>query len=222
MTTRIDKMIKIIYHGCIQMEYPRCIAIIDEHMQAIIQSGLYDQCDMIHMMIATDMDPVSVSSFLERYGRKIRVTIQPKTWVERDTLLAAFDMIDPNDQILFLHSKGITRRGREGDFVDDWRRMMNYFLISKHIECRDHLSKGIDTIGVNYEPFPAPHFSGNFWWVRGEYFLSLPREIGTDKYDPEVHFLFKNNPKYVNLHHSKVHHYKTPYPPRNYVDDDAI
>jgi hypothetical protein len=166
------------------------------------------------------MDQLPIQLFCETFGAKIKTIVHSKDWAERDTLLAAFDVVQPSDLLLYMHTKGITRMDLEGLYVDDWRRVMNYFLITKHEHSIQLLTGNdpVDTVGVNYEEAPAPHFSGNFWWVRGDYFLSLPRHIGLDKYDPEVHFLFKKNPKYKCVHHTKTHHYRSFYPPSRYID----
>ncbi len=214
--------IKIIYHACAITGNGKCLAVVKEHILCIIMSGLYDKVDTIHVNIVGDLPMIDVlRTQFEKSGPKFQVTVQQPNGYgfERDTLMNAFQYIEPNDMILFLHSKGITRTCfPESSYVDDWTMCMNYFLIKRHEECLQLLQSGkAQVVGINYEPNPRPHFSGNFWWCRGDYFLTLPKVIGTDKYAVELDFLFVNNPSYVCMHHSHTHHYQKQYPFTNYI-----
>jgi hypothetical protein len=212
--------VRVIYHICIQDGNPRCFPIIHEQLSSILHSGLYDVCDSILCFITTNVSEDKVRNFLERYGKKFRIIgIYGLEWKERNTLMEAFRWIQKEDHILYVHSKGITRQEYEGFCVDDWRRVMEYFLIKKFNSCLELLERGADTVGLNFEMYPRPHFSGNFWWVRGDYFLDLPKWIGEKHCDVETNFLFENKPNFVCVHHTKTHHYKQPYPPSLYVDN---
>jgi len=49
---------------------------------------------------------------------------------------------------------------------------VEYELFTRHHECI-RLLDAWDTVGVNYRSEPAPHYSGNVWWARCDYFLSF-------------------------------------------------
>lgn len=80
---------------------------------------------------------------------------------------------NPNDNILYFHSKGITR----GNAASDWVEYMEYFNIIKYKNCLEYLNKDIDIVGVEYLDRPKPHMSGNFWWAKCNYInkLTLPK-----------------------------------------------
>lgn len=214
--------IKVIYHACAIAGNAKCIYVIKEHITCMIMSGLYDKAEAIHVNLVGDPSSIRVLQMIfERSGSKFRVTIEEPNGYgqERNTLMNAFQYIHEDDYVLYLHSKGVTRTEfPESMFVDDWTACMNYFLIKRHQDCIDMMEKhNVQVVGINYEPNPKPHFSGNFWWCRGDYFLTLPRFIENDKYAVEVDFLFANNPKYVCVHHTHTHHYQKEYAPSNYV-----
>lgn len=87
-----------------------------------------------------------------------------------------------------------------------------------------------DTVGVNLNKYENPlhcHYSGNFWWTTGKYFLTLDfdfLENGTGTGDPEG-FLLRNRPKTKSLFSSSNNsnknigsHYFERYPMMYYLD----
>jgi len=139
-----------------------------------------------------------------------------------------FSMDNPNNYILYLHTKGVSYNYKN-EYVNDWTNMMLYFLLKpKNIR----LIHYYDTIGCNYHDpvidnsgdnsghksgdVPA-HWSGNFWWARTNYLKDLPflDTVTINKYSSEM-WLFQNNPQYYELHGSPVNHYKERYPLERY------
>lgn len=43
------------------------------------------------------------------------------------------------------------------------------------------------------------HFSGNFWWTRGNYFLSLPPTIGSEYLAPEQYILWNDTARVAQV-----------------------
>ena len=76
-----------------------------------------------------------------------------------------------------------------------------------------------DVVGSNYSKYPHPHFSGNFWWATSNYLKTLEKnnEINVNKADGEW-WLFKNNPKYDEMHNSKINHYLELYDKNRYIN----
>ena len=75
---------------------------------------------------------------------------------------------------------------------------MEYNLITKASECMTFLDT-YDIVGVAYSTFNiGPHFSGNFWWSTGKYYLSLAPTIASDYHAPEA-YIFTGNPKYKDI-----------------------
>ena len=123
-----------------------------------------------------------------------------------------------------MHSKGVTKPEDPG--VYDWRNYLDYFTIYKARDCIELLDK-YDVVGANFVDIPESgkyHFSGNYWWTRGSYYLTLPREIGIAYTDPEF-YVCGSSPKVycINLLRTIspliVPSYLRFYPYRNYIDD---
>ena len=77
---------------------------------------------------------------------------------------------------------------------------MEYFLMTHYKDCLEALNTH-DIVGVNYSGSDAkvgPHFSGNFWWSTGKYYLSLEKTIGAHYNDPEK-YIFSGKPKYKDI-----------------------
>lgn len=89
--------------------------------------------------------------------------------------------------LLYIHSKGVTQIGSEREsYVNDWRRMMEYFLIENWEDCVFKLKDGYDCCGINYQDHAATInnqpklikiFNGNFFWVNSEYVKNLDSSI---------------------------------------------
>lgn len=83
-------------------------------------------------------------------------------------------------RILYMHSKGITSVERllnlkqYPKFINTfhWRKFMESAVIERHEECFKALAEG-DTISTNYDEWPCPHYSGNFWWANSDYIKTL-------------------------------------------------
>jgi hypothetical protein len=134
--------------------------------------------------------------------------------------------------ILYIHHKGASKPDNLA--VDDWRRLMCHFNITKWKDCFNKLKKGYDTAGVNWIDTGNKHFSGNFWWARSEYIeklpqLKIPHEINyksqlnikdTDCYRMEAEYwIGLKDPKSFSFHNSDVaNHYFDRYPKERYID----
>lgn len=86
--------------------------------------------------------------------------------------------------VLYFHTKGVTSTLRH--FHNDpremnsfrtyqyWRHYLNYGVLEKWKNCIETLDSGYDTAGVNYQTYPHPHYSGNFWWSKVSHIRTLP------------------------------------------------
>lgn len=101
---------------------------------------------------------------------------------------------------LYLHMKGSTHANNSAQ--QEWRRYMSYFLLGKADICLSTL-KMHHTVGVNMirNLTPIPHYSGNFWWSRGEYLANRPSitSCPEDRYEAEMWILGK---PYQGIHAS--------------------
>ena len=101
---------------------------------------------------------------------------------------------DRYEKVGYIHTKGISFLSGERDHdphrpgvrdssqdktliaINSWRHFLEW-------GCIDMWKKNVDALdeyqisGVNYSPSPWPHYSGNFWWARGDYVKSLENPI---------------------------------------------
>lgn len=210
-----DSKIYIFYHiYCNQYT----LEVIKDQINKIIFSGLYNSCNNIYCFLTGDEKYIKIcNDYIKNCGNKFSIEdigINDKSY-ERFTLLKIKKYINKNDKLLYFHSKGITKENNQ--YVTDWRNVMEYFLIYKYKECLKELDN-YDTVGINY--IPHIHYSGNFWWTKGSYYLKLADQIDDGYISPE-NYICTKNPKYRNLHSTKLEglgHYTNLYPIKNYVD----
>ena len=82
------------------------------------------------------------------------------------------EIFGDTDFILYLHTKGASKRGSEEySNIESWRQFMNYFNIEKCEDVFRILNKTeYNTYGVLFgKAGPWMLYSGNFWWVKPSY-----------------------------------------------------
>ena len=182
--------------------------ILKDQVAKIIFSGLYSRVDAIYCFLAGEEAHITeAEKFLNRSGEKF--TIKEKgpgdTSFERFTLSKIPKYTTDEDKFLYLHTKGVSEKHANGDNVYWWRTWMEYNLMHRFEECIEKL-KDYDIVGVGFtQKMIGPHFSGNFWWTKGSYFNTLPKnkdgtmKIGNEYLDPE-NFIFKGKaPKHLDM-----------------------
>jgi hypothetical protein len=81
-----------------------------------------------------------------------------------------------SDYILYLHTKGASKIGlNDYGNIQSWRRLMNYFNIEKAKNVFQIFQRSnFNTYGVLFTSIANWRiYSGNFWWMTGEYARSL-------------------------------------------------
>jgi hypothetical protein len=179
------------------------ITIIQQQIHHMIFAGLLRHVDKVYCFLLGNQENRDiVSNFLVHFGEKFIVADYNNDGniFERFTLLKIHDYVKEDDKILYIHSKGIIRfqkQNSEDLCVADWRNCMEYHLFTKAEFCIQKLDSGdYDVVGLDtlYKTYPQNHFSGNFWWTTGKYYLSLPRHIDSDYFAPEF-YICQNNPR---------------------------
>ena len=152
---------------------------------------------------------------------------------ETTTLEAAhkYAKENSNTNILYIHTKGVhsgfNRRQKYTIKANDWRHLMEYFLVENWVQCVKQLEDGYDACGINWrftEFFEdvLGHFSGNFWWARSSYLKLLP-EIKRSKHRGEQEFwIGRCSPKVCCLYESGLNHYRSYYPREFYVNNESF
>jgi hypothetical protein len=83
--------------------------------------------------------------------------------------------IEPTDNIYIFYccNAGVSHPPNH-DLYPEWRRLMNYWSFTRWKDCVTALEEGYDTVGIEWQSDPVPHWSGNFWWATPEYIATLP------------------------------------------------
>jgi hypothetical protein len=177
--------------------------ILADQISLIRSSGLFDSAEFISVGIN--------GNNLLRGSEKFKFYINESQDKEETPTLARlkdFAEENPDYKILYLHSKGATKNS---DCVDDWRNLMNYFVIERWKECLRLLDAN-DAVGCNYseDTFLGhhPHFSGNFWWANAEYINKLDNKFleSESRWDREF-WIGTGSGKLYSMHNSGINHY---------------
>lgn len=181
--------------------------ILRDILHKIIFSSLYEKITKIYIFaILKDESETELREYVSQFGNKVELKKCQKKGYEDFTLNNIKNYTNDNDNVLYLHTKGVTKYdksildlGQYGayqidnlyDNVYDWVTLMLYFLIYKHEEALEYL-KIYDVVGVNYYECPgtARHFSGNFWWAKASYIKTL--EDCPENEENEI-WILKNN-----------------------------
>lgn len=198
--------------------------IVRTQIDRIIFSGLYNAVDAVYCFLAGEEKYIgALIKLLQNSGSKFKIEligINDNTY-ERFTIHKIHKYIQPEDKFLYIHSKGTLRNNHI--HVQDWRTYMEYFSMRHFDKCLKLLDH-YDTVGVNFYNRPFLHYSGNFWWCRGSYFLTLPRletlsDVKNDRYSYTENYIGLNSPRGICLFDDNMpDHYAARYTPHNYVD----
>lgn len=213
------------------------LPIVKDQSLRIIFSNLYKRADAIYCFLVGEQAKIDeVEGLIKNLGKKFIVAAKGPgdTTYERFTLLQIPKYIKPEDKFLYIHSKGVSKINGIGDeAVYWWRTWLEYGLMSRHEECLEKLNE-YDVVGVNYsEKQIGKHFSGNFWWATGKYYLTLPNKISYDEAkgytepskgynEPEKYILSGPNVKYLDIDAKRLPEniglYKINFYPTKYLD----
>jgi hypothetical protein len=155
--------------------------VYQEQIDRLTASGILDICKHFHIGI-NGTEP------LPFVPENAHVSYNNNHVLEADTLtsLWQFAQDNPDCNVLYLHTKGVTHVGTHFEHVTrEWRQYLEYFCIDKWHTCVDTL-KTYDTCGVllrdsaaynidSDNPFiiPATFYDGNFWWANTSYIATL-------------------------------------------------
>jgi hypothetical protein len=199
------------------------IPIVKDQCMRIIFTGLYTRVDAIHCFLAGEEKVMKeIKDMLANFGKKFKVTREGPgdTSHERFTLEKIPDYVKPEDKFLYIHSKGLNHE--DSSPVYWWRTYLEYCLIGRYKECLEKLNDH-DVVGANFSTrIIGNHFSGNFWWSTGKYFMTLSKKIGTAHLDPEKYILTNSSAKHFDIDAGRVPENRILYSekiyPKEYID----
>ena len=191
------------------------VQLVNEQLELLQLSGLYDACSFIHVGINGDQ------AFPFK-GNKIKVEYNPAPWLEETPTLNALRVFceqNENWKILYFHTKGLTQKSLE---TTDWRKVMEYFCIERWPDCIEKLNDH-DTVGCLYVDTcylgPYRYYGGNFWWSNSEYVRQLKHEYlqGGIRQNREFWIGTGNGSMYSFLN-TDLNHYISRFPRHNYAE----
>lgn len=213
-------MIKVFYHMYCLGD---CIERLTKTFKKIKSSGLFDSVESFNINLTGDKSAEMFKKLVVEEPKVKLTNYFTDSRGEMDTLKLLWDTAQSSsseDKYLYLHSKGVSRPGNEN--VQAWIDYMEYFVIEKWKDCISSL-ENFDTCGVNLQPLPMKHYSGNFWWATTNYLKRIKRfDPQNSSYikDPRVYcelWLLDNNfCKTDCLFSSNVDHYSIKYEEHKY------
>lgn len=250
------KKLIIVYHAYLFGNH--YMDMMTEQFRLLLSTGLYQACDKLYIGInkGNNMQPDNGVEWVKSFwgfgssktggniDPKIDIVVYPDNKEETPTLKWIRDYAhqNPDDYILYFHTKGISRMSQ---FTEDWRHYMEYFNIEKWRDCVQKLSDGYGACGVMFNTVNSvstksglplgifPHFSGGMWWATGEHINSLNHSFLDEgnRYYREFWIGSNERAKIFEFHNSTLNnaaglkkggHYSMPYPRGNYDKNRTI
>ena len=199
--------------------------IVEEQLQRIFDSGLYDKLDRLYIGF-------NGKEKIRDYEGKISILYhmdKPKMY---DLFILSFIQMlcfTFEGQVFSIHAKGITHVDKPQ--FSDWRKLLEYFTLDRHEVCLKELEKN-DVAGSNWHlgegymgahskradgHTVTPHFSASFWWANASYIRRLPLiNLEYNRYESEF-WIGKAEPLVAELWHTGIKHQKKFYSEKEYV-----
>ena len=164
--------------------------IVQDHLEALIASELYDNLDMIAVGLVGDKhNCVEAVELLEYYGSKFDIEVIAREGWEQVTLQCLHDWAKENDgKVLYAHTKGAWSNT---ELSYPWRETMTDVVVNRWQEAVEALDMW-DTAGafwiLSHEPEHEEHdffYGGNFWWATTDYLRKLPPVKNDNRYQAE-------------------------------------
>jgi len=234
-------MNKVYYHTFAPSE--NSVNIIIDYFKKCLVDNFFNKIDQFNVILTGDFQQIAYNEMKKLSDdKKINFIIKEKA-SEGETLLLLYDEASNEDKILYFHSKGVTQMNSFCfNNVKAWSNKLLYFLVDKAEDCLNFLDN-YDLVGANYwgehttddchkscnqDKKPPPHFSGNFWWTRGDYIkkLSRPENLQRDSHingktdqDPEF-WIFSTRPiRIAAMSNIKINPYIDPSLFESYKDE---
>jgi len=189
--------------------------LYQEQINSLIVSGIYDECDFIHIGINGDQELPFILD-------KMRVQYNENKILEANTLQSLWQFCKENldYRVMYFHTKGLTHTTEYNcsTTTNAWRIYLEYFVIHKWKTCLEDLNS-YDCVGAEWQAQSKfwddalgqfvfgdnPHYSGNFWWANASYVNQLDidyiynEEKGLARWKSEL-WIGTKNPNYKSYH----------------------
>ncbi len=172
--SRNENMIKVFWYIAQMGNWQKCVK---EQLKTIQKSGLHDAADAIYICQGGNM---KIEGLTDKCKVIKRCTIDQ---FEFPALQMVKESTNADDIVLYIHTKGVSRQGREAITAGKhWRDYLMWGCVEHWQECVRALQKH-DVAGVQWTLLDNRFkrlcgaravFAGNFWWARGKYIRRLP------------------------------------------------
>ena len=208
-TIENDKPIYVFYHIC--TAGPKWESIVEEQINDIIQSGLYEKTTAIFYGCNCPKCDVILEEKFKGFSKITPLLdggINPDTPTHENKTINA--MITKarsgtaDGYYLYIHSKGTTDKFPAQHV---WRKFMMHWCVYNHVACINVLRRGFYTAGLLFRfNLPGPeetfylarfdfylHYAGNFFWATSEFVKKQPFITNLkNRYSAEI-FILKHN-----------------------------
>jgi hypothetical protein len=210
--------------------------MMTEQFRKILTSRLYENVDRIYIGVVDSGTGIPAGGvdwihYFWKFSDKVQIALYAGNKDETETMqwIRNYAINNPNDNVLYFHTKGITHYTIP---AEDWRRYMEYFTVENWTDCVQKLNEGYDCCGVMWNSETVwgvfPHFSGTMWWAKCSYINTLNHGYLETDWRLHREFWIGSNPnvKPFEFHNSRMNdmkalqesrsHYSLPYPKENY------
>jgi hypothetical protein len=166
--------------------------LVDEQLKHIFRSGV---APFAHIRCCiTGQDHVQIAHFLREYPAvEIIESTADESQFEGTTLKHLYEACqtdDALDGVCYLHTKGITALSticsdQMFRYLNSWRHFLEWGVLDHWQDAVAKLDRH-DVAGVDYQAYPWPHMSGNFWWAKPMSRASPIRRRGSSRPAPRL------------------------------------
>ncbi len=148
-------------------------SVVEEHFRILSNVGLSG----IHIgLLGQGKDSDTVHKLADRYSLDISIEYahSDMKMYEHPSITVLEDWARKNDgYLLYFHTKGVSRPNEL--LKQNWRKLMNIYVIENWRQNVSLLRNGYDAVGTNQQnPRKYFHFPGNFWMATTEFIRTLP------------------------------------------------
>jgi hypothetical protein len=200
-------MISVVYHCYLVGNWKE---IVNEQLNRLKSSGLYDSADIIEVTVNLDKTDKSEFENVVSNYTKLNVEYFTDNTAEYPGIKKVRELALSNDtKIFYFHTKGVSNNynnyndktisQEKIENIQQWKECLEYFLIDKWEESIELLDS-YDNVGVTCN---GGWYWGNFWWSQSSH-IKKTSEVGLwGRWDYEA-WLNRDTPESKNY---EFHHF---------------
>ena len=178
------------------------IDIVDEQLQLLHSSGLYNQMKKLIIFAClfdanTNNNLIQILKKYDFNGKFIEVKTSLNLYEKFAINNYKSYIEDNNYYVFYFHTKGTSHSVDENTIFSRRRKILDFYTIQK-FELSLKLLNHYDAVGCSLSLFPKKHFSGNFWWSKSEHTDKL-LNINDGYLSPEMYICSLEEGNYVSL-----------------------